>query len=87
MASAVGAFEGSGFFTGGGRGARGGRGGYNGGGGGAEGGGGGGDDRADQEEITGDQRDVMVQIKHNDQRFVRLLAWERSCRHARSDAN
>lgn len=68
VASTVGAFEGSGFFAaGGGRGDRG----RGGGGGGGYGGGGDGegDDRPGQEEITNDQREVMVQIKDNDQRF------------------
>lgn len=70
VASTVGAFEGSGFFAAGG-----GRGHGRGGGGGGDGGAGGGDggDRPGQEEITDDQREVMVQIKNNDQRFDMMI--------------
>uniref|UniRef100_K3WTN0 t-SNARE coiled-coil homology domain-containing protein n=1 Tax=Globisporangium ultimum (strain ATCC 200006 / CBS 805.95 / DAOM BR144) TaxID=431595 RepID=K3WTN0_GLOUD len=70
VASTVGNFEGSAFFTGGrGHGGRGG--GYGGGGGG--GGSGEGGDGPSQEEVTNEQREVMVQIKHNDQRFDMMI--------------
>ncbi|KAF1328605.1 hypothetical protein FI667_g6689, partial [Globisporangium splendens] len=67
VASTVGNFEGSAFFTGG-HGHGGGGGGYVGGGGSGEGG-----DGPGQEEVTDEQREVMVQIKHNDQRFDMMI--------------